>query len=49
MLIDIYDIVRGALRAARVARDKFAGVRLDSGDLGALAREVRVVLDREGA
>ena len=49
LLIDTYDTVRGALRAARVAREKLAGVRLDSGDLGALAREVRVVLDREGA
>ncbi|MFO0555480.1 MAG: nicotinate phosphoribosyltransferase [Polyangiaceae bacterium] len=49
LLIDTYDTPRGALRAARVARDKLRGVRLDSGDLGALAREVRAILDAEGA
>jgi nicotinate phosphoribosyltransferase len=49
LLIDTYDTPRGALRAARVARDKLVGVRLDSGDLDALSREVRRILDREGA
>lgn len=48
LLIDTYDTVRGAERAARVARDKLRGVRLDSGDLGALARQVRKVLDDAG-
>jgi nicotinate phosphoribosyltransferase len=48
LLIDTYDTLRGAERAARVAKDKLVGVRLDSGDLDALSREVRAVLDREG-
>jgi nicotinate phosphoribosyltransferase len=49
LLIDTYDTPRGALRAAHVCRDKLRGVRLDSGDLDRLSREVRVILDREGA
>lgn len=49
LLIDTYDTPRGALLAARVCRDKLRGVRLDSGDLGALAVEVRAILDAEGA
>ena len=54
LLIDTYDTVEGARRAAAVAnelRDEgvtLRGVRLDSGDLAALAREVRAVLDAEG-
>jgi nicotinate phosphoribosyltransferase len=48
LLIDTYDTVRGAQLAAKVAGDKLKGVRLDSGDLGALAKEVRAVLDAEG-
>lgn len=48
LLIDTYDTRRGAERAARVAGDKLRGVRLDSGDLDALSREVRAILDREG-
>lgn len=49
LLVDTYDTVRGALRAARVAGEDLVGVRLDSGDLDALSRQVRAVLDREGA
>lgn len=49
LLIDTYDTPRGAMRAARVCRERLRGVRLDSGDLGALAREVRGILDAEGA
>ncbi len=49
LLIDTYDTPRGALRAARVARDKLAGVRIDSGDLAALSMQVRAILDAEGA
>ena len=51
LLIDTYDTVEGARRAAEVAHEvaadgiAIAGVRLDSGDLGALALEVRRVLD----
>jgi nicotinate phosphoribosyltransferase len=54
LLIDTYDTVAGARKAAVVAREMAArgehlrGVRLDSGDLGALAREVRAVLDEAG-
>ncbi len=49
LLIDTYDTPRGAARAARVCADRLRGVRLDSGDLGALARVVRGILDAEGA
>jgi len=49
LLIDTYDTPRGAERAARVAQGKLKGVRLDSGDLGALARQVRGILDAGGA
>ncbi len=51
LLIDTYDTVRGARRAVEVASRlktdgiRLAGVRLDSGDLGDLARKVRMVLD----
>ncbi|MEM9691316.1 MAG: nicotinate phosphoribosyltransferase [Myxococcota bacterium] len=48
LLIDTYDTVRGAKRAAEVAGASLRGVRLDSGDLGALAAEVRAVLDDAG-
>jgi len=48
LLIDTYDTVRGAERAARVAKEKLKGVRLDSGDMDALSREVRQVLDAHG-
>jgi nicotinate phosphoribosyltransferase len=54
LLIDTYDTVEGARRAAEVARElagegiSIAGVRLDSGDLGALAHDVRAVLDGAG-
>lgn len=54
LLIDTYDTVEGARRAVEVARElagqgiHLAGVRLDSGDLLALSREVRAVLDDAG-
>jgi nicotinate phosphoribosyltransferase len=48
LLIDTYDTPRGAERAARIARDKLKGVRLDSGDLLALSHEVRKILDAAG-
>ncbi|MEW5356262.1 nicotinate phosphoribosyltransferase [Streptomyces sp. 16-176A] len=48
-LADTYDTVRGVETAARVLRDLGLGpgcaVRLDSGDLGALSRRARQVLD----
>ncbi|HTO47520.1 MAG TPA: nicotinate phosphoribosyltransferase [Burkholderiales bacterium] len=54
LLIDTYDTVAAARKVAalapELARDAIAvrGVRLDSGDLAALAREVRRVLDDAG-
>ncbi len=54
LLIDTYDTVAGARKAAVVGKEmeargeRLGGVRLDSGDLGALSREVRAVLDRAG-
>ena len=54
LLIDTYDTVEGARLVVEVARELAAeyvsvkAVRLDSGDLGALAREVRQVLDDGG-
>jgi nicotinate phosphoribosyltransferase len=48
LLIDTYDTLRGAERAARIAKDKLRGVRLDSGDLLALSRGVRSILDEHG-
>ncbi|HEY0682262.1 MAG TPA: nicotinate phosphoribosyltransferase [Steroidobacter sp.] len=52
LLIDTYDVVRGAERVVEVAHRlrsdgiRIQGVRIDSGDLGELARKVRAVLDR---
>jgi nicotinate phosphoribosyltransferase len=54
LLIDTYDTIEGARRAAGTARDLAAlgipigGVRLDSGDLIALSHQVRQILDAEG-
>lgn len=53
-LIDTYDTIQGAQNAARVARrmkqkgHMLQGVRLDSGDMVALSREVRRILDDAG-
>jgi len=47
LLIDTYDTLEGARRAARM-EPPVRGVRLDSGDLGALAVEVRNILDEAG-
>lgn len=46
-LIDTYDTVEGARRAASLGRPLW-GVRLDSGDLDSLSRRVRTVLDEAG-
>ncbi len=49
LLIDTYDTVEGARKAVAASRGRrMKGVRLDSGDLGALAREVRPILDAGG-
>jgi len=53
-LIDTYDTIEGARKAAAVAKEMAArgkrlkGVRIDSGDLAEVSREVRGILDREG-
>jgi len=54
LLIDTYDTVHGAERAALVGQEMarrgqhLLGVRLDSGDMTALSKAVRVILDRAG-
>ncbi len=54
LLIDTYDTLQGARNAAIVAKElarvgrRVMAVRLDSGDLVALSREVRRILDDEG-
>ncbi|HSB41128.1 MAG TPA: nicotinate phosphoribosyltransferase, partial [Methylomirabilota bacterium] len=51
LLLDTYDTVAAARKAVVVAKEmeargeRLAGVRLDSGDLAALSREVRRILD----
>jgi len=47
LLIDTYDTIEGAKRAIKIG-EKLKGVRLDSGDLVALSKEVRKILDDEG-
>lgn len=46
-LIDTYDTLEGARRAARLGRPMW-GVRLDSGNIIELARQVRTILDEAG-
>jgi nicotinate phosphoribosyltransferase len=46
-LIDTYDTLEGARKAASLGRPLW-GVRLDSGDLLALSRQVRAILDEAG-
>ncbi len=54
LLIDTYDTLEGARKAVAVAKEfeaegvRIRGVRIDSGDLPALARELRKVLDEGG-
>jgi nicotinate phosphoribosyltransferase len=54
LLIDTYDTVAGARKAVEVAKEMkrrgkaVRGVRLDSGDMAGLSREVRTILRQEG-
>lgn len=49
LLVDTYDITQGVATAIKVAGPELGGVRIDSGDLGVLARQVRSQLDSLGA
>lgn len=47
-LVDTYDTLTGVRNALKVAGDNLLGVRLDSGDLASLSKEVRALLKDEG-
>jgi nicotinate phosphoribosyltransferase len=49
LLVDTYDITTGVANAVEVAGPELGAVRIDSGDLGMLARQVRQQLDSLGA
>lgn len=49
LLVDTYDVRRGVENALAAAGTGLGAVRLDSGDLGVLAQEVRQQLDDAGA
>ncbi|WP_370330933.1 nicotinate phosphoribosyltransferase [Mycolicibacterium hippocampi] len=49
LLVDTYDITAGVANAVEVAGPRLGAVRIDSGDLGVLARQVREQLDGLGA
>src|SRR5699024_10937747 len=49
LLVDTYDITRGIERAIEVAGTGLGAVRIDSGDVGVLARQAREQLDSLGA
>lgn len=49
LLVDTYDITTGVQNAIEVAGPELGAVRIDSGDLGVLARQVRQQLDDLGA
>ncbi|XTP37859.1 nicotinate phosphoribosyltransferase [Mycobacterium sp. TJFP1] len=49
LLVDTYDITAGVANAVEVAGTQLGAVRIDSGDLGVLARQVRDQLDGLGA
>ena len=49
LLVDTYDITAGVANAVEVAGPELGAVRIDSGDLGVLARQVRDQLDALGA
>ncbi len=49
LLVDTYDVAAAVERAVALAGTELGAVRLDSGDLGELASDVRRQLDRLGA
>ncbi|BBY05016.1 nicotinate phosphoribosyltransferase [Mycobacterium noviomagense] len=49
LLVDTYDVTTGVANAVAAAGTGLGGVRIDSGELGVLARQVREQLDHLGA
>ncbi|OBH24393.1 nicotinate phosphoribosyltransferase [Mycobacterium sp. E342] len=49
LLVDTYDVTTGVANAVTAAGESLGAVRIDSGELGVLARQVREQLDRLGA
>jgi nicotinate phosphoribosyltransferase len=49
LLVDTYDITRGIETAIEVAGPSLGAIRIDSGDVGVLARQARQQLDSLGA
>lgn len=49
LLVDTYDVTTGVANAVAAAGSSLGAVRIDSGELGVLARQVRDQLDRLGA
>jgi nicotinate phosphoribosyltransferase len=49
LLVDTYDVTTGVANAVAAAGTGLGAVRIDSGDLGVLAHQVRAQLDRLGA
>jgi len=49
LLVDTYDVHRGVANAIAAAGTELGAVRIDSGDLGVLARQARAQLDSLGA
>jgi len=49
LLVDTYDVTTGIANAVAVAGPQLGAVRIDSGDLGVLARQARAQLDGLGA
>jgi nicotinate phosphoribosyltransferase len=47
LLIDTYDVIEGARKAIRTV-PRLRGVRIDSGDISALSKQVRALLDDAG-
>jgi nicotinate phosphoribosyltransferase len=49
LLVDTYDITRGIEAAVEIAGTDLGAIRIDSGDVGVLARQARAQLDALGA
>ncbi|MQA11155.1 MAG: nicotinate phosphoribosyltransferase [Pseudonocardiaceae bacterium] len=49
LLVDTYDITQGIATAVEVAGPELGAIRIDSGDVGVLARQAREQLDSLGA